>query len=160
MQLTLTVAPLLGFGTQPPLPEKAARLDAEANALSAAQNDNDGALQAWKVWSLKLNANLIVLSACETGAGAKVTGEGLIGLTRAWQYAGARTVVSSLWKVRDASTATLMTAFHAYVLAGRDKDEALRLAMRDTATSKQGAWTDPHFWAAFVLVGDTGKLRR
>ena len=117
-------------------------------------------MQAWEVWSLHLNADLVVLSACETGRGAKVTGEGLIGLTRAWQYAGARSVVSSLWKVSDASTAALMTAFHNYLLAGKDKDEALRLAMVETAASKGGAWNDPHFWAAFVLLGDTGTLRK
>ncbi len=121
--------------------------------------DNDGTLQAWEVWSLKLNADLVVLSACETGRGKKVTGEGLIGLTRAWQYAGARTIVSSLWKVSDSGTAALMTAFHKRLRAGDEKDSALMHAMKLVAGSGTGDWSDPHHWAAFVLVGDTGKMR-
>jgi len=121
--------------------------------------DNDGALQAWEVWSLKLNAELVVLSACETGRGVTVSGEGLIGLTRAWQYAGARTVVSSQWKVSDASTAALMVAFHKHLLEGMERDEALRLAMVDVAGDKSGRWSSPYHWAAFVLVGETGRMR-
>jgi CHAT domain-containing protein len=94
-----------------------------------------------------------------TGRGAKVTGEGLIGLTRAWQYAGARTVVSSQWKVSDDSAAALMTAFHRHVLAGTEKDEALRRAMGEVAGSGKGSWSEPYHWAAFVMVGDTGPMR-
>src|SRR5205085_8921191 len=98
-------------------------------------------------------------SACQTGRGAKVTGEGLVGLTRAWQYAGARSVVSSQWKVDDESTAALMTAFHKHLLAGKEKDEALRLAMVEVAGNRARSWEQPYHWAAFLLVGDTGKMR-
>jgi CHAT domain-containing protein len=124
----------------------------------AGQYDNDGALQAWEVWSLKLRADLVVLSACETGRGTKVTGEGLIGLTRAFQYAGAKTIVSSQWKVNDQSTAALMTSFHKHLLAGAERDEALRLAMCDVASGKTLGWSAPYHWAAFVMVGETGKM--
>jgi CHAT domain-containing protein len=123
------------------------------------QYDNDGALQAWEVWSMKLRADLVVLSACETGRGAKVPGEGLIGLTRAFQYAGAKTIVSSQWKVNDQSTAALMTSFHKHLLAGAERDEALRLAMCDVASGKTPGWSAPYHWAAFVMVGETGKMR-
>src|SRR5207249_36082 len=112
------------------------------------QYDNDGTLQSWEIWSLKLKADLVILSACETGRGAKVTGEGLIGLTRALQYAGAKTIVSSQWKVGDESTAALMTAFHKHLLAGVERDEALRQAMNDVAKSAAGNWSAPYHWAA------------
>src|SRR5204863_5551514 len=90
---------------------------------------NDGALQAWEIYSqLKLRAELVVLSACETGRGQNMRAEGIVGLTRALQYAGARSVVASQWNVADESTATLMVAFHRGLRAGLAKDEALRQA--------------------------------
>jgi len=122
------------------------------------QYDDDGALQAWEIWNLKLRADLVVLSACETGRGAKVIGEGLIGLTRSLQYAGAKTIVASQWKVSDESTAVLMTSFHKHLLHGAARDEALRLAMNEVAHNRSRGWSAPYFWAAFVLVGETGKM--
>jgi CHAT domain-containing protein len=119
------------------------------------ETDNDGALQAWEFLTepaLRLKAELVVLSACETGLGGKVPGEGLVGLTRALQYAGARSVVASQWEVDDVSTKTLMVAFHAKLRRGVAKDEALREAM--TAVAKDPTTAHPYFWAAFVLVGD------
>lgn len=84
-----------------------------AKVPAAGEMNNDGVLQAWEIYSqLHLKAELVVLSACETGRGQNVRGEGIIGLTRALQYAGARSVVASQWAVSDASTATLMVAFN------------------------------------------------
>jgi tetratricopeptide (TPR) repeat protein len=115
--------------------------------------DNDGALQAWEIMSqLKLQAELVVLSACETGLGAKVPGEGLVGLTRALQYAGVRSILASQWQVSDASTKTLMVAFHSGLRQGLPKDEALHRAMQ--ALHEDGRTEDPYYWAAFLLVGD------
>jgi CHAT domain-containing protein len=122
------------------------------------QYDDDGTLQAWEVWNLKLKADLVVLSACETGRGGKVDGEGLVGLTRALQFAGARSIVASQWKVSDESTAALMTAFHKRLLAGADRDEALRQAMAEIAADKTHPWQDPYHWAPFLLVGETGRM--
>jgi CHAT domain-containing protein/tetratricopeptide (TPR) repeat protein len=117
------------------------------------QTANDGALQAWEIYSqLKLKAELVVLSACETGRGQKVRGEGLVGLTRALQYAGARSMVASQWKVSDKSTADLMVAFHQFLRQGMAKDDALRQAMETVRRQKRTA--HPYFWAAFVLIGD------
>jgi CHAT domain-containing protein len=115
--------------------------------------NNDGVLQAWEIYSqLKLKAELVVLSACETGRGKNVRGEGLIGLTRALQYAGARSVLASQWKVADFSTAKLMLAFHHALRGGLAKDEALRRAM---ALVRQNPGTaHPYFWAPFFLTGD------
>lgn len=87
-----------------------------------------------------------------------MTGEGLIGLTRSLQYAGAKTIVSSQWKVSDESTAVLMTAFHKRLIAGAERDEALRLAMNEVARHPNGRWASPYYWAAFLMVGETGKM--
>jgi CHAT domain-containing protein len=118
------------------------------------ETDNDGTLQAWEIYSqLKLKAELVVLSACETGRGKEVKGEGLIGLTRALQYAGARSIVASQWKVADQSTATLMVAFHRLLRQGLPKDEALRQAM--SRLEHNPATSHPYYWAPFMLVGDS-----
>jgi CHAT domain-containing protein len=125
----------------------------------AGQTDNDGALQAWEIYSqLHLKAELVVLSACETGRGANVTGEGIIGLTRALQYAGARSIVASQWKVADRSTATLMVAFHQKLRQGLPKDEALRQAMAVVRSDSRTA--QPYYWAPFCLSGDPEGLGR
>jgi CHAT domain-containing protein/tetratricopeptide (TPR) repeat protein len=117
------------------------------------QTANDGALQAWEIYSqLHLKAELVVLSACETGRGENVAGEGIVGLTRALQYAGARSVVASQWKVADQSTATLMVAFHEKLRQGMPKDEALQEAM--AAVRRNPRTAHPYYWAPFVLVGD------
>ena len=113
---------------------------------------NDGVLQAWEIYSqLKLKAELVVLSACDTGRGANIAGEGIVGLTRALQYAGARSIVASQWSVADESTRRLMVAFHEKLRQGLAKDEALRQAMavvrRDPRTAH------PYFWAPFFLTG-------
>ena len=114
---------------------------------------NDGALQAWEsATEWRLRADRGVRAACETGRGAEGPGEGLVGLTRALQIAGARSVVASQWQVADDSTQELMVAFHRQRKAGVGKDKALMLAMRQVAA--RSGWSHPHFWSPFVLVGD------
>jgi len=109
----------------------------------------DGLLQAYEIFNLKLRAELVVLSACETGLGKLVNGEGLMGLTRSFFHAGAPTVVASLWKVADGSTATLMTRFHRHLIGGKGKAEALRQAQLEMILEGK----HPYYWAAFVLIG-------
>jgi CHAT domain-containing protein len=88
---------------------------------------DNGLLQAWEILqSLRLSADLVVLSACQSGLGQEVRGEGLVGLTRAFQYAGARSLVVTLWDVADESTSLFMQAFYAALKDGMAKDEALR----------------------------------
>jgi CHAT domain-containing protein/Tfp pilus assembly protein PilF len=130
-----------------------------------ADRDN-GLLQVWEIFeSVRLDADLVVLSACESALGRELSGEGMIGLTRAFQYAGARSVVASLWDVTDQVTAELMARFHRHLAAGLSKDEALRAAqielirnpVRITTTNRQTLETDasaPFFWAAFQLFGN------
>jgi CHAT domain-containing protein len=120
----------------------------------AADSKEDGALQMSEVMRLKLNADLVTLSACRTGLGQLLNGEGMIGLTRAFLYAGSESVVVSLWNVNDIATASLMKAFYKNLKQGLAKDEALRQAKLELIRGRQQAWRHPYYWAAFVLVGD------
>jgi len=113
----------------------------------------DGFLQLHEIYNLKLPAELVVLSACETGIGKQIRGEGLIALTRGFMYAGAVRVVASLWKVDDAATATLMAQFYKEMFAnGKRPAEALQAAQISIAKYKR--WRDPYYWAGFVLQGE------
>lgn len=114
----------------------------------------NGLLQAWEILErLRVNADLVTLSACETGLGREVSGEGLLGLTRAFHYAGARAVLASLWPVADESTAALMAVFYRSLLAGKPKDDALRDAQLSLLSRPE--FGPPFFWAAFQLVGQS-----
>ncbi len=113
----------------------------------------DGFLQATEIFNLNLNADLVVLSACQTGLGKLVRGEGMIGLTRAFMYAGTPAVMVSLWSVSDISTATLMGEFYRNLVKHNlNKTDALRKAQ--LALLKDGKFAHPFYWAPFVLVGD------
>ena len=125
-----------------------------APLVDPAPSNNDGAFQAWEMFGLKLKAELVILSACETGKGSSRRAEGLIGLARALQCAGCRSILASQWSVSDASTATLMIALHQNLLKGVSKDVALQQAMQTVAADVEGRTTHPFYWAAFVLTGD------
>ncbi len=115
---------------------------------------DNGLLQAWEILeSVRLNADLVTLSACDTALGREMGGEGLVGLTRAFQYAGARTVLASLWSISDLSTSRIMQRFYGYLRDGKSKDEALRAAQIDQIRGKSGS-SHPFHWAAFELFGD------
>lgn len=113
---------------------------------------NDGVLTVGELYGLPLDADLVTLSACETGLGRIASGDDVVGLTRGFLYAGASSVVASLWSVEDKATAGLMGAFYAN-LSTRDKQEALREAQ--LATRK--AAPHPFYWAAFQLIGQAGS---
>ncbi len=130
---------------------------------SPGEGRDNGLLEAWEVFEqVRLDADLAVLSACDTALGQEVAGEGIVGLTRAFQYAGARSVLASLWSVADASTALLMRRFHLGLQAGMSRDEALRAAqlafIAGPVTTDEGDLprdlSHPFFWAAFQLYGD------
>jgi CHAT domain-containing protein len=113
----------------------------------------DGFLRLHEVYNLQLNADLIVLSACETGLGKEIKGEGLIGLTRGFMYSGAPRVVASLWNVDDLATAELMKLFYRGLLKDAlPAGAALRAAQVEM--SKQRRWASPYYWAGFVLQGE------
>ena len=129
----------------------------ERSGIVLAQEDGaeDGFFQAREIAQLSLDADLVTLSACQSGLGRVLDGEGVQGLSRAFFVAGARSVVVSLWNVNDAATAELMRRFYAGLKAGLSKDEELRRAK--LAVMKQPRWRHPYYWAPFVLQGDPGN---
>ncbi|HBL58424.1 MAG TPA: hypothetical protein DDZ80_07870 [Cyanobacteria bacterium UBA8803] len=113
----------------------------------------DGFLRLHDIFNLNLPAELVVLSACETGLGKEVKGEGLVGLTRGFMYAGARRVVVSLWSVNDAATSEVMVKFYQKMLEeGQNPVSALRAAQLEMWKSLN--WQSPYYWAAFTVQGD------
>jgi CHAT domain-containing protein len=106
-----------------------------------------------EVYGLELNADLVVLSGCETALGKEMRGEGLIGLTRGFMYAGARRVIASLWNVNDRATAKLMKRFYQRML-GQGMRPAAALREAQLATWKEQPDAVPHLWAPFVLQGE------
>ena len=128
------------------------------------ERDN-GFLQVWEVFeSVRLDAEQVSLSACETARGRELGGEGLVGLNRSFLYAGARTVMSTLWSVADASTAAFQKRYYRHLRSGRTKTEASRLAQREFINGKVRLaaaepagdppdFSHPYFWAGFVLNG-------
>ena len=113
----------------------------------------DGFLRTHDIYNLKLPAELVVLSACETGLGKEVKGEGLEGLTRGFMYAGARRVVVSLWNVNDKATASLMQRLYLGMLrSNKTPAAALRDAQIQMLRTRQ--WQSPYFWAPFVMQGE------
>ena len=126
------------------------------------ETGDDGLLYVRDLYNLQLNADLVVLSACETGTGKLRRGEGIISLARAFAYAGAKGIVTTLWSVNDAKTSEVMDVFYRELAAGSDKDAALCTAQleyinREGANNKD---LHPYFWAAFLPVGDMAGMRR
>lgn len=113
----------------------------------------DGFLQMNEIFNLELEADLVVLSACQTGKGKLLRGEGVIGMIRAFMYAGARSLLVSLWPVNDQSTVELMAKFYDYMQQGKAKNAALRQAKLDLIKGNNPALRHPYFWAPFVLMG-------
>ena len=114
----------------------------------------DNFLQAYEISRLHLNADLVVLSACKTGYGKFQQGEGILSLARSFMYAGASSLLVSMWPVNDASTAILMQAFYHNIAKGLPKDLALQRAKLTYIAKSQGKYTHPAYWSTFVLLGD------
>lgn len=118
--------------------------------LLARDGQNDGLLTVDKLYSIKLDADLVTLSACETGLGKIANGDDIVGLTRGFLYAGSSSIVASLWKVDDLATADLMTRFYTNMNT-LDKREALRQAQLQTKKK----YDHPFYWASFQLTGNS-----
>ena len=114
--------------------------------------EEDGVLYSSEIYNLNLNADLIVLSACETGLGKIVRGEGIIGLTRGFTYAGAKNIIVSLWQVADKSTSELMIEFYKNILDGKNYSSSLREAKLKLISD--GTYSYPLEWSPFVLMGN------
>ena len=121
--------------------------------VDEAGRPQNGYLGLRDIYNLNLPVELVVLSACETGLGKETAGEGLVGLTRGFMYAGARRVVASLWKVDDIATAELMGRFYrALEQDGLAPAAALRQAQLEMAHHSD--WSYPYYWGAFAVQGD------
>jgi CHAT domain-containing protein len=113
----------------------------------------DGFLRLHDIYSLTLPVDLVVLSACQSALGTQVRGEGMVGLVRGFLYAGAASVVASLWKVDDAATAELMALFYANMFRkGLKPAAALRAAQAGIAGQRR--WAHPFYWAGFTFHGE------
>jgi CHAT domain-containing protein/tetratricopeptide (TPR) repeat protein len=118
----------------------------------AEDGPEDGFLQVREIYNLRLDADLVVLSACNTGRGRLVNGEGVVGLHRAFFYAGARSVLASLWSVNDRASSDLMSLFYYHLQKGQGKAEAMRAAKLKFLKSASHA--HPYYWAGFILQGE------
>ena len=122
------------------------QFDAQANA-------REGLLRLHDIYELDLAADLVTMSACDTALGREIRGEGLAGLVQGFMYAGARSVLASLWQVPDRATAEFMSMFYQNLLERNQRPaEALFNAQREL--SEKPRWRHPYFWGAFVLQGD------
>jgi CHAT domain-containing protein len=128
--------------------------DPELSRIFLNENSgDDGHLFAGEIYNLNLNAELAVLSACQTGLGKYSKGEGVIGLSRALVYAGAKNLVVSFWSVADESTAQLMTDFYSELLKNPGKGFSYALQQSKIKMIGSKEFSDPYYWAPFVLIG-------
>ena len=119
---------------------------------------NDGFLNAYELYNMSINADMVVLSACNTGYGKITRGEGVMSLSRAFRYAGCKSLVMSLWQADDKTTATIMKLFYQNLAAGQQKDEALRHAKLSYLDHADPLTAHPYFWDAFIVSGNIDKI--
>ena len=117
---------------------------------------DNGLLQIPEIMRLHFNADLVTLSACDTGVGKVEGEEGITNLAEAFLVSGAKAVVASLWSADDTFTSDLMKRFYTHLAQGEDKATALRAAKLDLL-AKYGTQVSPYYWGAFVLIGDGGS---
>ncbi len=117
------------------------------------QGSEDGNLYSGEIYNLNMNANLVVLSACETGLGKISSGEGVIGLSRALTYAGAKNLIVSFWPVSDESTSELMVDFYTQLKRNNTAQFSKSLRQAKLDMIQEGKFSSPYYWAPFVLIG-------
>lgn len=127
-------------------------------AKSDADTLEDSYLHAFELYGMDLNADMVVLSACNTGVGQLVGGEGIMSLGRAFQYAGTNSVLLSNWEVVDGVAPELMTSFYTYLKDGKSKSEALRRAKMDFLENADVLKSHPYYWGTFTLMGNNTPI--
>jgi len=154
MSATLNQYRVLHFATHALLNTERPQLSGIVLSLYDSQGKaRDGFLRLNHIYNLRLSNELVVLSACSTALGRDVKGEGLIGLTRGFMYAGVPRVIASLWKVDDEATSELMNLFYEQMLKGGESP-AVALRTAQLKMMKQSRWASPFYWGAFVIQGD------
>ncbi|MGD9931526.1 MAG: CHAT domain-containing protein [Mangrovibacterium sp.] len=121
-------------------------------------NEDDGWLNTSEIYTMKLNARMAVLSACNTGSGKLQKGEGVMSLARGFLYAGCPSIIMTLWEVEDESGAIIMRDFYKMLSKGKDKNEALRMAKLAHIEQADPLKAHPHYWLGYVAVGNTEPL--
>ncbi len=118
----------------------------------------DNRLYAYEIYNMKLNAQMAVLSSCNSGFGKMQKGEGMLSLARGFIYAGCPSIIMTLWQVADKSSSELMTSFYKYLKRGKSKQEAMRLAKIDYLEGADDLTSNPYFWSGFVVLGDGSPI--
>lgn len=125
----------------------------------AAKDSTEQLLYTQNLYAMDLDeVELVVLSACETGLGEALPGEGVMSLAHAFRYAGAKSIITTLWSIDDEKTANIMLYFYQNLKKGKNKDEALRQARLQYLEENNGEYAHPYFWAAFVPIGEMGAV--
>ena len=129
-------------------------------AFAQAEDSNQSNILYIKdLYNMSLNADMVTLSACETGIGQLKNGQGMLSLSKGFNYAGAKSIVNTLWNINDKSTVKLMEYFYEGLSKGYSKPEALRLAkLKYLETTEDDLLKHPYYWAAFRVSGDTSPL--
>jgi CHAT domain-containing protein len=131
----------------------------ESKLVFYKKNDStESDLYIHDLFTMKLNANLVVLSACNTGFGKVADGEGIISLSGAFLYTGVSSLISTLWSVNDRSTAAIMRSFYSSVFNKEDKPEALRMAQLNYLSTADNLLAHPYYWAGFIAIGNDQPL--
>ncbi|MCK0132641.1 CHAT domain-containing protein [Flavobacteriaceae bacterium F08102] len=126
-----------------------------AKNISDATHINDNYLYTYEIYNQNFNANLAILTACETGKPSYQPGEGMISLAHAFNYAGSKSILTSLWQIDEQSSSLILDRFFRYLESGLSKDEALRNAKLDYIRHADGRTLHPQYWAGLILMGDT-----
>ncbi|RXJ52667.1 CHAT domain-containing protein [Gelidibacter gilvus] len=121
-------------------------------------NAEDNSLYSYEIYDTDLESNLAILTACETGKPSYQAGEGMISLAHAFNYAGSESILTSLWKIDEQSSATIIESFYDYLKKGWTKDKALQQAKLDYISTAEGRTAHPQYWAGLVLIGDTTPI--
>jgi len=145
--------PIIHFATHGLVNEKR---PSRSGLLFTAEAGEDGLLQMQEIYRLGLQADLVVLSACQTALGREITGEGIVGLTRAFFYAGSRSVIAALWNLNDRFAADFIARFYDEIRAGQSTEEALRRTK--IAFMNHPQFSHPFYWSSLVLTGDGTRV--
>ncbi len=121
-------------------------------------NTDDNYLYTYEIYNTNLSSNLAILTACETGKPTYQAGEGMISLAHAFNYAGSESILTSLWKIDEQSSAKIIESFYKYIKKGWAKDKALQQAKLDYIATAEGRTAHPQYWAGMVLIGDTAPI--
>ena len=130
-----------------------------AKPVSESASVEDNSLYAYEIYNCDLSSNLAILTACETGKPSYQSGEGMISLAHAFSYAGSESILTSLWKIDEQSSAIIVGYFYDNLKKGMSKPEALRQAKLRYLSTNEGRLLQPNYWAGLVLMGDTSPIK-